>query len=260
VLVAEDNEVNQLVAIGTLAALGYRCDVARNGIDAVRLARSGEYAAVLMDCQMPEMDGYAATEEIRRTGPTGQRVPIIAMTAGALEEDRDRCLAAGMDDFVTKPIDRDLLCAVLDRWAVQPGDAVAAPEGGGVAQGTGAPHRQSLMEVRDTVADRLGLLRNHRSPSASDLASRVLAAFRDGIPERLAEMTTALRNGDAEPLRRHAHDLVGMAGHLGMEDLVALAQDLQRVAREGNLSAAGLVVPRIRAEYDRVSSVLAELD
>jgi PAS domain S-box-containing protein len=277
VLVAEDNEVNQLVAIGTLAALGYRCDVARNGLDAVRLASLGTYAAVLMDCQMPEMDGCTATEEIRRMG---LRVPIIAMTAGALEEDRERCLAAGMDDFVTKPIDRDVLRAVLDRWvahsrasggAVHGGAAKgAAPKGGAPkgeaakgaaasADGGAAPHRQSIPQVRDTVADRLALLRNHQPPSPSDLASRVLTAFRDGVPERLDEMATALRNGDAEPLRRHAHDIVGMAGHLGIENLVGLAQDLQHAARNGDLSAAGEVVPRLRAEYDRVNSVLAEL-
>jgi HPt (histidine-containing phosphotransfer) domain-containing protein len=103
------------------------------------------------------------------------------------------------------------------------------------------------------------LLRDNRPPSPGDLASRVLAAFRDGVLERLDEMTTALDMGDVEPLRRHAHDLVGMAGHLGAEDLAALAQDLQRAARDGDLLCAGEVVTRIRAEYDRVGSVLGEL-
>jgi PAS domain S-box-containing protein len=243
VLVAEDNEVNQLVAIGTLAALGYRCDVARNGVDAVRLAAAGTYAAVLMDCQMPEMDGYAATAEIRRTG---RRVPIIAMTAGALSEDRDRCLAAGMDDFVTKPIDRETMRTVLERW-IRPREPRRPP--------VDDPRRA----LRDAVADRLALLRNHRPPVADDLAGRVLAAFRDGVPERLVAMATALRAGDAEPLRRHAHDLVGMAGHLGTEDLAALAQDLQRAARDGDLATAGEIVPRLRAEYDRVAEALSDL-
>ena len=87
----------------------------------------------------------------------------------------------------------------------------------------------------------------------------MLTAFQNGVPERLDEMTIALRIGDAEPLRQHSHDLVGMAGHLGAEDLAALALDLQRVARDGDLSAAGDVLPLIRAEYDRISPVLAEL-
>jgi PAS domain S-box-containing protein len=260
VLVAEDNEVNRLVVVGTLAALGYRCDIAPNGVDAVRLARGRSYAAVLMDCQMPEMDGYTATAEIRRTAPPGHRVPIIAMTAGALSEDRDRCLAAGMDDFVAKPIDRDVLRAVLERWArsdpppAEPDGAESAP-----AAPVSAPHRQDLPALRETVADRLALLRNHRPPDPADLASRVLVAFRNGVPDRLDEMTIALRIGDAEPLRQHSHDLVGMAGHLGAEDLAALALDLQKVSRAGDLSAAGDMLPLIRAEYDRISPVLAQL-
>jgi PAS domain S-box-containing protein len=254
VLVAEDNEVNQLVAIGTLAALGYRCDIARNGLDAVRLARSGTYAAVLMDCQMPVLDGYAATGEIRRADPPGRRLPIIAMTAGALAEDRDRCLASGMDDFVTKPIDRETLRAVLDRWITPP------PTGPAPAPAIPLPHRQGLPALRDTVAGRLALLRDYGPPAPTDLAGRVLAAFRTGVPERLDAMTTALRAGDADALRRYAHDLVGMAGHLGTEDLAALADDLQRAARDGDLSGAGALVTRIHAEYDRVNSALADLN
>ena len=259
VLVAEDNEVNRLVAVGTLAALGYRCDIAPNGVDAVRLVNSRTYAAVLMDCQMPEMDGYAATAEIRRTAPPDRRVPIIAMTAGARAEDCDRCLAAGMDDFVSKPIDREILRAVLERWIrsdpppVEPVGADSAPPSPASAR------RQNLPALRETVANRLALLRNHRPPDPADLASRVLAAFQNGVPERLDEMTIALRIGDVEPLRQHSHDLVGMAGHLGAEDLAALALDLQRVARGGDLSAAGDMLPLIRAEYDRISPVLAEL-
>ncbi|GIJ55366.1 hybrid sensor histidine kinase/response regulator [Virgisporangium aurantiacum] len=259
VLVAEDNEVNRLVAVGTLAALGYRCDIAPNGVDAVRLANAHTYAAVLMDCQMPEMDGYAATAEIRRTARPDRRVPIIAMTAGALAEDCDRCLAAGMDDFVSKPIDREILRTVLERW-IRSDPPPAEPVGADSAPPSpvSAP-RQDLPALRETVANRLALLRNHRSPDPADLASRVLAAFQNGVPERLDEMTIALRIGDAGPLRQHSHDLVGMAGHLGAEDLAALALDLQRVARGGDLSAAGDMLPLIRAEYDRISPVLAEL-
>jgi PAS domain S-box-containing protein len=118
VLLAEDNDINQMVALETLAMLGYRADLAGNGAEAVRLATTKAYKAILMDCQMPKMDGFEATRELRRREQPGQHVPIIALTAGALAEDRQRCLDAGMDDYVAKPIDADQLRTALERISV----------------------------------------------------------------------------------------------------------------------------------------------
>ena len=115
VLLAEDNDINQMVALETLAMLGYDADLARNGAEAVQLATARTYKAILMDCQMPKMDGFEATRELRRRERPGQHVPIIALTAGALTEDRQRCLDAGMDDYLAKPIDPDDLRATLER-------------------------------------------------------------------------------------------------------------------------------------------------
>jgi CheY-like chemotaxis protein len=117
VLVVGDNEINQMVATDNLSLLGYRVDLAWNGIEAVRLASAKSYQAILMDCQMPRMDGYTATAQVRQHERPGQHVPIIAMTAGALAEDKQRCLAAGMDDYLPKPIDLEQLRAALNRWA-----------------------------------------------------------------------------------------------------------------------------------------------
>jgi two-component system sensor histidine kinase/response regulator len=123
ILVAEDNTVNQRVVVRMLERLGYRADVVANGAEAVAATARFSYAAILMDCQMPEMDGYEATRVIRahegRLGPGGRgaRVPIIALTANALAADRDRCLLAGMDDYLAKPLRPELLALVLERWA-----------------------------------------------------------------------------------------------------------------------------------------------
>ncbi len=120
ILLAEDNAINQMVAVDTLSMLGYEVDIARNGLEALQLAESRQYVAVLMDCQMPKMDGYTATTRLREHEQPDRHVPIIAMTAGALTEDRQRCLAAGMDDYLAKPIDPDQLQAALDRWTREP--------------------------------------------------------------------------------------------------------------------------------------------
>ena len=116
VLVVDDNAVNQRVAVRMLERLGLRIDVAGNGLEAVRMLRELPYDAVFMDCQMPEMDGYAATREIRRTEKPGQHMAIIAMTAEALAGAREHCLSAGMDDYISKPVKLDDLSRAIQKW------------------------------------------------------------------------------------------------------------------------------------------------
>jgi CheY-like chemotaxis protein len=125
ILVVEDNAANVKVAVRMVERLGYRADVAGNGVEAVRVLGQVHYDAVLMDCQMPEMDGYEAARAIRRNETDGRRTPIIAMTASALSGDRERCLAAGMDDYISKPVKLHIVAAVLERWLKA--DAVPTP-------------------------------------------------------------------------------------------------------------------------------------
>jgi CheY-like chemotaxis protein len=120
ILLVEDNKVNQLVGTKVLENLGYTFTIANNGLEAVEAFRLGTYDAVLMDCQMPEMDGYEATEAIRGLEGGGEHIPIIAMTAAAMEGDREHCMAAGMDDFITKPVRLEAVSTVLLRWVVGP--------------------------------------------------------------------------------------------------------------------------------------------
>lgn len=117
VLVVDRNETNQLVTTRMLARLGYRAEVASSGRDALLAVTAFAYAAVLMDCQLPEMDGYETTRELRRSERTGSHLPVIAMSTAAADGDRDTCIEAGMDDFLAKPVRTDALAQVLDLWA-----------------------------------------------------------------------------------------------------------------------------------------------
>jgi CheY-like chemotaxis protein len=119
ILVAEDNEINQLVAHGLVSALGFEVTIVDDGAQALDALAAGGFAAVLMDCHMPVMDGFEATRRIRDGAVGGVRVPVIAMTAGALNEDRQRCLDAGMDDHISKPVTLEALESILVRWAVE---------------------------------------------------------------------------------------------------------------------------------------------
>jgi signal transduction histidine kinase/ActR/RegA family two-component response regulator len=137
VLVAEDNPVNQIVAVAALKRCGCSVDVVSNGLQALEALSAGHYDAVLMDCQMPEMDGYAATRELRRREDNGHRTPVIAMTAHAMDGDRDKCLQAGMDDYVSKPVRREQLVGALQAWIPAP-TAVAVADGGDPTHREGA--------------------------------------------------------------------------------------------------------------------------
>jgi CheY-like chemotaxis protein/HPt (histidine-containing phosphotransfer) domain-containing protein len=249
VLVVEDNTVNQLVAREMVGKLGYDVDVVSDGREAVAAVAAGSYAAVLMDCHMPVMDGYAATRTIRGAGEA-DGLPIIAMTAGAMDEDRERCLAAGMDDFLTKPVDLAALESALERWvALPPSDAAEPP--GPAAPDPAVPDPAAppaLDEARLTVLrqlgpqDGLGLL-----PAAAE-------AFLDDVPSTLKELRHAMTTTpDRAAVRNAAHKLRGSAGNIGAAVAASLCAELE--ATGGGTEGLELL-DRLGAELDRVDAAL----
>ena len=233
-LLAEDNEANQMVATELLGRLGIEIDIASNGREAVAMAHAApaKYAAILMDVQMPEMDGLQATRTLR-ADPRAARVPIIAFTANAMKADIDACLAAGMDDHVTKPIDRKALVTTLRRWL--PARPPAAPPPVSVVdEGRGTPSPKTTaaadgglaledIDVNGTL-DRLAIDRVRLEP--------MLMRFADGLSPMLDALRVAVAAKDAAGAARHAHAIAGSAGNLGADALMAAARALERAGRE----------------------------
>lgn len=215
VLVVEDNPVNQLVAEGLLARLGYAVTLAENGSVAVAAVADdpGGFAAVLMDCQMPVMDGYDATRAIRALQTGGPRTPIIAMTAAAVAEERARCLAAGMDDFLPKPVDPELLATTLTRWTGPPPPSLPGP-------------------LAPAAEDRWERLLELLEVDVS-LVRRMLERWDETVAAAPARLRRAADAGDAEELAAAAHWLKGSAGTLGLTEVAGLAGALERGAEHG---------------------------
>ncbi|MFJ5861727.1 response regulator [Pseudarthrobacter sp. NPDC092439] len=247
ILVVEDNEVNQLVASAMAGRLGYMVDVVPDGARAVAATKSANYAAVLMDCHMPVLDGFEATRIIRDRGGSGAVLPIIAMTAGALDGDRERCLAAGMDDYVAKPVDAATLETVLSRWIPEPQPQPLAVTGGGQT-GVGIPPALDR--------DRLAMLRSLGGRDGQDLFAAAAAAFQDSVPARLAALRSAVHDGGGPALVQAAHALKGSAGNIGAGALAALCSELEGMGRSGNHATAAALLPRLEAELQRVNDAL----
>jgi signal transduction histidine kinase/CheY-like chemotaxis protein len=255
VLLVEDNSVNQQVAKGMLTALGCRVEVTGNGREALeRLARL-PFDLVLTDCEMPEMDGYTLTTEIRRQEGLVRRIPIVAMTAHAMEGDREKCLTAGMDDYVTKPVDPIALEAVLRRWIR--GASSPPPQGAADSRAVGP-----MSEASGTLdAARLTLLRATMGAGGdASVFAEVVDAFLADTAARLVTLRQAVTDRDTAVARQVAHALRGSCANLGASRLGELVQALGRLAAEERMVAAGELLDQAEGEFGWVKQALtAEL-
>ena len=242
-MVVEDNPVNQRVAARILEKAGFVVDVAGNGGDALIAVAAASYSAILMDCQMPEMDGFEATMELRLREEPGQHTPIIAMTAGAMADDRDKCLAAGMDDYISKPVNAQELRSLVARWV------------GGVP--SDEPRRdqpQPAPRGRLNEATLVGL----RELGAEHLCSLITLFIEDG-GERTVRLRRVLEQGDRVELRKTAHSLKGSALSFGASELAALCARLESqagVAADARFEA--MLVTAVEVEFAQVCHELRE--
>jgi CheY-like chemotaxis protein/HPt (histidine-containing phosphotransfer) domain-containing protein len=275
ILLAEDNATNQKLALRLLARMGYHADVAADGLEVLEALGRQLYDVVLMDIQMPEMDGLETTRILRRE-LSGDRQPhIIAMTANAMQGDREMCLAAGMNDYVSKPIRIEELVAALSKSrplatgqelkaSRVPGleleQTIVGPEpivGGAVepsALPSGAPSPESDAAVLDPTAleDLLSMLGGEFT-----YLVELIDSFLEDAPQLLAELTEFAEGGDAAGVRRVAHSLKSNGADFGATTFSNLCRELEMMGKEGAIEGAADLVAHIAAEYGKVEVALA---
>src|SRR5919202_1715144 len=246
ILVAEDNPVNQKLAMLQLKKLGYDVEAVSNGREAVAAIASGNYSLVLMDCQMPEMDGFAATAAIRaaeaRSG--SGHIPIIAMTANALQGDRERCLAAGMDDYIAKPVvGNQLWAAVQHLLPKRDGEQVV---------------QEPEPEAPAVDLPVLEHLRSFQVTGEPDFLDSLIDTYLEHTPHNIDAMRAAAAGDDASSLEHAAHSIKGSSLNLGAARLARLAEDLERLGRLGTTDGAMPVLGALESEFQRVAAALVE--
>jgi CheY-like chemotaxis protein/HPt (histidine-containing phosphotransfer) domain-containing protein len=256
-LLAEDNATNQKVALHFLAQLGYQADVAANGEEVLTSLRRQGYDVVLMDVHMPEMDGLEATRRIREQWPAEQRPYLIAMTASAMEGDREMCLQAGMDDYMSKPIRLPALVEALQRAIGQPirpapPPPAAAPAPAAAQAADGAPPATLLPPnaVSQLLAEVGG--------DVSFIATLV-GGFLSDAPHLLAELRAGLSTNNVEQVQRAAHTLKSIAAEFKAAEVVAQCRELERLCRDGMPSDCAQRVAEVEGLYARLCSELEAL-
>jgi CheY-like chemotaxis protein len=251
VLVVEDNVVNQQVAYEILNSLGCTAHIAEDGKHALSMHAAGGYDVIFMDCQMPVMDGFEATGELRRIEGDAKHTPIIAMTAHAMMGDRERCLAAGMDDYISKPIDPDGVLNVLKRClGLNAKSATVKP----ATEPVTAPEEEPPVPAVD-IKQALWV-----TGGRVDMLRRLLDVFQSSIPERIAELRKAVEVRNAEEVRRLAHSIKGASASVGATRLNKVSLELEQLARQEKMDEAAAVFEVLASAFEDLKRALHELD
>ncbi|HEX7828569.1 MAG TPA: response regulator, partial [Thermoanaerobaculia bacterium] len=239
VLLVEDNSVNQVVALGQLQRLGHECVIASSGLEALDVLHQSPFDIVLMDVQMPDIDGYEATRRIRALSGPLAKIPIVAITAHALPGEREKCLAAGMNDYLPKPVSITQLGAAIRLWASKDSESPAA-----------AP---DVMEQddhyvldRERVSSFMAINRTQEG-----FLEGLVKMFREDVPSRLDALRAAASSGDTDDLAFAAHALKSSCGSVGAKRMYSVATALEQAAHAGRLDGASASIEQLAAEFNR---------
>ncbi|MBF0452821.1 MAG: PAS domain-containing protein [Candidatus Magnetomorum sp.] len=251
VLLAEDNSVNQQVALGLLKKIGLHADAVANGIEALHALETLPYDLVLMDIQMPEMDGLDATKQIRnpQSSVLNHLVPVIAMTAHAMQGYKEKCLQAGMNDYITKPISPKALDVVLKKWLPQYNDASYVTD----SSDTSTP---SLQKDAVPIFDKHGLM--ERLGNDDDLATIIIKNFLKDMPLQINKLKEYLKTGDTFEAYIQAHTIKGVAGNIGGERMRGVALSLEIASKNGELNTMKEYMPELEKQFECLKDVLTK--
>ena len=253
VLLVEDNATNQVVAVGILKKLGLKVNVASNGAEAIAALESGAYGLVLMDVQMPVMDGLEATRRIRSStsAKIDPRIPIVAMTAHALQSDRAKCIEAGMDDYVSKPVYAKALTEVLLRWLPQPASDSAAAQPGSKRD----PQPQVEAPARAAVVfDRAGM--TQRLMNDAELVEMVTTDFLADMPAQIQALRSFAERGDLQGAANKAHLIKGASSNVGGEALRAVAYEIEKAGKTGDLEFVVASLDEMDLQFQRLKDAM----
>ncbi|MEQ9233939.1 response regulator [Coleofasciculus sp. E2-BRE-01] len=252
ILLAEDDRVNQKFALLLLKKLGYQTDVVSNGAEALQALQSQSYDVVFMDVEMPEMDGLTATRQICEQWSIHERPRIIALTAYARRGDREQCLAAGMDDYITKPIELPKLVQALQKVS-DSHQGLHGDEGAGVF-----PASPRLLDTESEVLDPKiwQSLEKLAGAKAKVVLNKIVGDYLEDAPERLQAIQSAIAIQDAEALRQAAHSLRSSSANLGAVTLSHLCKELENLASAGMSEVPAEQLVQVKVEYEKVKTAL----
>lgn len=255
ILIAEDSPTNRKVATLQLISLGFTAQAVANGREAVEAVESGAYALVLMDCQMPEMDGFQATMAIRRAELyTGRHIPIVAMTAHAMEGDREKCLAAGMDDYISKPVDLQRLQAVLSRYLAAENEI--EPSSQALKDRARLHDFDEGSEVQTVVEEPVNLA-YLQSSCGDDLAGEILAVFLSAAETLLEGIESARQKRDGRAIESLSHQLAGSSRAVGAIEMARFSQCMEDAGAQQNWAAARSTYESLRWAFKRLRRFLS---
>jgi PAS domain S-box-containing protein len=251
ILIVEDNLINQQVAIQMLEKVGIQADAVDNGREALKAISETKYDLVLMDCQMPEFDGYETTREIRRMeGTNSRRLPIVAATADAMSGDRQKCFRAGMDDYVTKPIDFDKFVDIIAKWL---------PAGRVTVQADGYNEPPKKSESPNGIVDWgvLDRLRNFQKPGQPDFVRELVDMYLETTPISIEALQKGVRENAPKAVKAEAHKLKSGSGNLGLVQIARICEEMEKLANASTLPAhMTTLMMNLEAAYGRAKTEL----
>ena len=253
ILLAEDNAVNQEVAKYMLQGIGCTLELANNGQEAIHAVEKSTYDLVLMDCMMPEMDGYQATAEIRRRQNAGQlpHFPIVALTANAIEGDREKCLIAGMDDYLSKPFTAESLLRVIKSW-VKSASAITHNKAGPDITPTASTDADPCLNV-----ETLETIRKLDSKAGDEFLKSMVTLYQDNAKDLLSALETAWTKGDVEVIRSVSHTLKSSSNQIGAQSLAVLCSEVENEARNKQFDVSGQALVQIKQEFNNTQTELS---